>query len=286
MVAHCLTRHFVIISGAIAVIASCSHPIQSSHGVGEPALPSEGRPGPVATFQSATLRRESAAEPTQTIDPAAASCPESMVLVEGDYCPEVEQKCLQWLDPPGTMYAHFRCARYASPSVCKSARVHKRFCIDRTERAESQTAKPRNFVSFNTAKDLCREADARVCLESEWQFACEGEEMRPYPYGFERDPAACNTDISSHLKERGRLRDHRAAPGSHERCKSPFGVMDLAGNMEEWVAADGHKQGFAQIMKGSWWIPSRHACRQFQIGHGPEYGGAETGTRCCKDVGK
>jgi formylglycine-generating enzyme required for sulfatase activity len=213
-----------------------------------------------------------------------------MVLVEGEYCPEVEQTCLSWMDPPGTKYAQFRCARYAQPSRCKGPRQHKRFCIDKTERTDP-TAKdpagaplPRNFVSFDDAKRLCAKADARVCVESEWQFACEGEEMRPYPYGFERDPSACNTDRFENLMSHGRLRDHRVAAGSRERCASPFGVMDMAGNMEEWVAADGHKFGWRQVMKGSYWIPSRHACRQFQVGHGPEYGGTETGTRCCRDA--
>ncbi len=211
-----------------------------------------------------------------------APCPEGMVLVEGEYCPDVEQKCLKWMDPPGTKYAEFRCARYEKPSICKGERVHKRFCIDRTERRAPGSDLPRNFVSFDAAKELCASAGARVCRESEWQFACEGEEMRPYPYGWERDPTACNTDRTEGLKTHGRLTDYRSRAGSHPRCASPFGVLDLAGNMEEWVAADGAKFGWKQVMKGSWWIPSRHACRQFQVGHGPEYGGAESGTRCCK----
>src|SRR4051812_3584304 len=37
------------------------------------------------------------------------ACPEGMILVEGEYCPDVEQHCLKWMDPPGDRYAHFRC---------------------------------------------------------------------------------------------------------------------------------------------------------------------------------
>jgi formylglycine-generating enzyme len=212
-------------------------------------------------------------------------CPAGMLLVEGDYCPEVEQTCLEWMDPPGTKYAQFRCKRYKQPSVCKGERVHMRYCIDQTERTEQGTKTPKNFVSFHEATSLCASDGARVCKESEWQFACEGEAMLPYPYGFDRDETACNTDRFKDLKKNGRLVDHRAEAGSHERCTSPFGVQDLAGNMEEWVAADGgSKFGWKQVLKGSWWIPSRHACRQFQIGHTAVYGGAEVGTRCCKDL--
>jgi len=212
-------------------------------------------------------------------------CPPGMVLVEGDYCPEVEQRCLEWMDPPGSRYHHFRCKRYAK-SVCKSKqRVHMRFCIDVTERVEEGSDKPRNHMSWTSSKKLCESEGARLCRESEWVFACEGEEMRPYPYGWERDSTACNVDISKNLGRPGRLVDHRAPVGSHERCASPFGVMDMAGNLEEWVQADGRgKHGWKEVLKGSWWIPSRHACRQYQIGHDAVYSGAETGTRCCKDA--
>ena len=216
------------------------------------------------------------------------ACPAGMVLVEGEYCPDVEQKCLEWMDPPGSRYHHFRCARYAK-SVCKSKeRVHMRYCIDATERAEPETNKPRHFMSWTSSKKLCEAEGGRLCRESEWQFACEGEEMRPYPYGYERNSAACNVDISQNIGKPGRLVDHRSVVGSHDECASPFGVQDMAGNVEEWVQADGrgmgNKMGWKEVLKGSWWIPSRHACRQFQVGHNDVYSGAETGTRCCKDA--
>ena len=68
--------------------------------------------------------------------PPPAACPSGMVLVEGDYCPDVEQRCLEWMDHGGP-YQYFRCKRYAQPAVCKSkGRQHERFCIDETERTE------------------------------------------------------------------------------------------------------------------------------------------------------
>lgn len=216
------------------------------------------------------------------------ACPTGMVLVEGEYCPDVEQTCLEWMDPPSSRYAHFRCKRYAKPSVCKVAKVHRRYCIDATERKEEDTNLPRHFMSWTSSKALCESEGARLCRESEWIFACEGEEMRPYPYGWERDTKACNTDITEGIGKVGRLNDLRAEVGSHAKCASPFGVQDLAGNVEEWTQADGpgqgSKMGWKEVLKGSWWIPSRHACRQFQVGHNDVYNGGETGTRCCRDA--
>jgi len=212
------------------------------------------------------------------------ACPDGMVLVEGEYCPEVEQKCLRWLDPPGDRYAFFRCAEYAKPAVCKSARVHERFCIDEKERVEPGTDIPMNGKSWTAARDVCREGGARLCMTSEWQFACEGEEMRPYPYGWERDGAVCNVDIGHGLGRVGRLVDHRTPASAHPQCVSPFGVHDMAGNVDEWATVDGAPRGRREVMKGSWWLPGRHACRSFQGGHGPFYGGTESGVRCCKDA--
>ncbi|MBX3187892.1 MAG: SUMF1/EgtB/PvdO family nonheme iron enzyme [Labilithrix sp.] len=218
------------------------------------------------------------------------ACPAGMALVEGEYCPEVEHTCLEWMDPPTSRYANFRCKRYAKTAKCNAPRVHKRFCIDVTERVEAETKLPRHFMSWTSSKKLCESEGARLCRESEWQFACEGEEMRPYPYGWERDSAACNVDISENIGRVGRLVDHRAPVASKASCASPFGVQDMAGNVEEWAQADGpgagSKMGWKEVLKGSWWIPSRHACRQFQVGHDDVYNGAETGTRCCKDAVK
>lgn len=240
-----------------------------------------------ATVQIAHVTPEPAAPTPKEArqSPSAASCPEGMVLVDGEYCPDVEQKCLEWMDPPESRYHEFRCARYEKPAKCKGSRVHVRYCIDATERKEEDSDLPRHHMSWNKSKALCESQGARLCREREWVFACEGEEMRPYPYGWERDSEACNADISHDIGRPGRLVDHRAAVGSHAKCASPFGVQDLSGNVEEWVQADGHdKMGWKEVLKGSWWIPSRHACRQFQVGHNAVYSGAETGTRCCKDA--
>ena len=228
--------------------------------------------------------RVAASPATGAVDASAAECPAGMVLVEGEYCPFVEQRCLKWMEPPTDPYAHFRCAKYANPAVCHARRVHKRFCIDAAERVEPGSDLPRNHMSWTESKGLCESEGARLCMTSEWQFACEGEEMRPYSYGWERDRDACNVDITSGLGHVGRLVDHRTPASAHPRCVSPFGVHDMAGNVDEWATVDGEARGKREVMKGSWWLPGRHACRAQQGGHGPFYGGTESGTRCCKDA--
>lgn len=221
-------------------------------------------------------------QPVVELEEAPSGCGPNMVLVEGNYCPKIQLNCKRYLDPKGR-YEQFRCAEYG-PSECLSQeRTHLRFCIDRTEFTEPGETLPANHRSFTHGEKACAAQGKRMCRESEWNFACEGEELRPYPYGFSRDTSACNVDRPDVVSPQGKLRDLRAPGGSFARCKSPFGVMDMAGNLEEFVAMD--VQGPAQpAMKGAYWQPSRNYCRAAQTAHDRYYNGTETGFRCCSDA--
>jgi len=205
------------------------------------------------------------------------------VLASGEYCPEPIQVCKRWLDPPGP-YQDYRCAEYA-PSKCKGARVHESFCIDKEEYVApgDTSGLPLAHQSWSSAGEVCASQGRRLCLESEWQFACEGEEMRPYPYGWDRDSKICNADIDHGLGHVGGLVDHRAPASAHPQCKSAFGLYDMAGNVDEWTTIEGLPRGAREVMHGSWWMPGRNVCRAYQGGHGAYYEGTESGSRCCAD---
>jgi len=231
--------------------------------------------------QIATIAEGVAAQLAGAVDLDA--CPSGMVRVSGSYCPDVEQKCLRWLDPPGK-YHEFRCAEYAKDPVCRAAKRPLHFCIDRDEQrlGGARDPRPTNNVSYTEASQACAARGARLCTQSEWQFSCEGEEMRPYPYGFVRDSSACNIDHFELGKPGQGLHDLRTGPGANPKCASPFGVLDLAGNLEEWVTRDPGSGGNATLLKGSWWMPGRSTCRATNAGHNAVYHGKETGFRCCK----
>ena len=60
--------------------------------------------------------------------------------------------------------------------------------------ASSRMTKPVVAVTWNEARDSCKKAGKRLCLDHEWTLACEGQERLPYPFGYTRDPEACNFD--------------------------------------------------------------------------------------------
>lgn len=227
--------------------------------------------------------------PTATPKKAAehstgGSCPEHMILVEGDYCPDVRHDCKHWLEEKGK-YAYYRCEEYTKATCLSKEKEHKRFCMDRDEWVPHGEKLPANTKSWTDAQRTCESEGKRVCLESEWNFACEGEEMRPYPYGWKRDPDACNADLTDIYRSDGKLRDLRVSADDKPRCVSPFGVHNLTGNLEEWTTIDASARiNYPRpAMKGAYWQPSRNHCRAAQTAHDRYYKGTETGFRCCSD---
>ena len=244
-------------------------------------LPLQCRDKQASPSEPPPLDGRDAARSATAAPARARACAPDMVLVDGDYCPVVEQRCLAYLQD-GPPYTHFRCERYDEQPVCRSARIRLRFCIDRFEYVAPGETLPMNEASLADAERLCAAAGKRPCLESEWNFACEGERMQPYPYGFERDASACHIDRTDLFEGSGKLADLRAAPGDFPDCASPFGVLDLSGNLEESVT-DEATGGVA--LKGAYWQPGQNHCRARQTAHDRYYAGIETGFRCCANAG-
>lgn len=266
MVLHPIKTTFVILAViGVGMSPPALHPpsVSRSNSAGGGATSS---PEPVAT----------SAEPVNA-STEGAPCPASMVHVEGDYCPEVEQVCKHYLDPPP--YQTLRCAEYETPVKCLKPREHVSFCIDREEHTEVGSELPTIDISFVEAKAACANEGKALCNEDQWQFACEGEEMRPYPYGFARDSTACNFDQTNLGSPNRGLRDLRAPNSAYPRCLSPFGVHNMTGNVDEWVEGTGVRKS---TLHGGWWLPGRNRCRATTYEHGPEYFGKQVGFRCCK----
>jgi hypothetical protein len=241
-------------------------------------LTSEAHPSPAAARVEPMIVSPDVA--TTSTTPTA--CPGEMVLVEGEYCTEVEQTCIDWMEQP-TAGGVGRCRKFA-PSVCKGERVHKRFCIDRDEYTAPNETLPENYTTYISATDTCEKEGKRLCKESEWNFACEGEEMLPYPIGYERDANKCNYDQSPLLDTWGEPRDLRRPSAELTECVSPFGVRNMTGNVDEWTDRDVTWGEYSNAMKGGWWMAARNRCRPATTAHWDHYSDFQTGFRCCSDA--
>jgi formylglycine-generating enzyme required for sulfatase activity len=159
------------------------------------------------------------------------------------------------------------------------------------------------LTSWLQARSLCEKEGKRLCTEDEFNFACEGPEMLPQVNGFDRDPKVCNIDkpyrqpdhtrqLETYEKclktdwckaELERL-DQRHAIGSVNTCVSWAGVVDMNGNVNEWVELPGKEPPNRSGLKGGWWGPVRNRCRPTVTFHKEFDYGYEAGFRCCKDA--
>lgn len=324
MSARSALRHVVTASClglfASALAAACGTP-------GAP--PDSGAPDAAAQALAVALELDGAtdsdAEADADADAAPAlrgtseGCPDGMLLVNGDYCPDVLQKCVEHHDEfardearkkekrdkgesvePSTVSE--RCMKYEEPSTCLSKeRRPMRFCMDRYEYPNEKGELPALLIAWTDAKKVCEGLGKRLCTENEFNFACEGVEMLPYTYGYARDPQACNIDKPYRKREHKLYKyekcmkkpackaelaklDQRLPAGSLSRCVSPFGVYDLNGNINEWVVRPKEKYPDRSGLKGGWWGPVRGRCRPTVGFHKEEDYGYEEGFRCCKDA--
>jgi formylglycine-generating enzyme required for sulfatase activity len=154
-------------------------------------------------------------------------------------------------------------------------------------------------VNWDEARNECAGAGKRLCYDQEWTLACEGKERLPYPYGYVRNPEACNidrpyiapdndryADPKTREEEVARL-DQRDPSGAREGCVSPYGVHDMTGNVDEWVVNEKGKvddKPYRSGLKGGYWGPVRDRCRPITTDHNPWHTGYQIGFRCCSDT--
>jgi eukaryotic-like serine/threonine-protein kinase len=224
---------------AIVLLPGCA--ARSTQTPARPSLPAAALP------QAAVITLEPTPVPTSTFTPPLDPTPGSNYLRPADG--------MQMMDVPAGEF------NMGSLSISDARPIHKvfldEFWIDRTEVTNAMYAKcvfagmckppilssssfrdsyygnsefanyPVIYVSWVDAGAYCAWAGGRLPGEAEWEKAARGTDERIYPWG--DTPPSCEFANSQACK------NDTLEVGSHPDGASPYGALDMAGNVWEFV---------------------------------------------------
>lgn len=183
---------------------------------------------PIATFTPDTIRISSNDGMTQIHIPAGTFIMGGMdVFRKNDEQPAHEATLdAYWMDQVEVTNGMYGLC--AQAGICRMPREI------RSDNREEYFGNPefRDYpvvnVAWYDANAYCQWAGRRLPTEAEWERAARGGDKRNYPWGDE-PPNEYNSNSLNVVGDTTRV-------GSYAEGASPFGMLDMAGNVWEWVA--------------------------------------------------
>lgn len=214
-----------------------------------------------------------------------------------------------WVDAFRIGRAEVTNAQYLRFVAATGARAPRYW--DGREHPPGLAAEPVVGIGWQDACAYCSWVGMRLPTEAEWEYVCRGSDGRAFPWGDAWDPAIglavvlSSNDPDAVWPLVATPGPPGPAPAGTRNGRSPFGVLDLSGNVSEWVA-DGYvgdrstlparnpvgvsSSGQMSIRGGSWLalhagpgIVAAARCASRNASH--SYDDPRVGFRCATRVG-
>jgi formylglycine-generating enzyme required for sulfatase activity len=162
---------------------------------------------------------------------------------------------------------------------------------------------PVNCVTYEQATNVCAFENKRLPTEAEWALAARGPDSLKFPWGDEAP--SCDLAVMNQKRD-GKMgpgcgAGTTQAVGTRTEGQSPFGLMDVTGNLWEWTSdwysetyfaaspaynPKGPDTGTHKVLRGSSWTSRRldELALTVRFNYAPEGQGYVVGVRCAADL--
>ena len=164
---------------------------------------------------------------------------------------------------------------------CVAAHKCEPLSIDSMD-LSSEPELPVTNVTWHEARKYCAFAGGRLPSENEWEKAARGSDGREFPWGNDVDCSRANWgNFENEGPCAGKAPGKPVVVGSYPQGASPFGVLDMAGNVWEWVADKYDRDASRRVVRGgsccSYFVEPRAANRN---AWDPNHRDGDLGFRC------
>jgi len=202
-----------------------------------------------------------------------------------------------WIDKTEVTNAQYR--KCVETGACRAPTTYD--YGDPTYSDSSKADHPVVCVSWQDATTYCEWAGKRLPTEAEWEKAARGTDGRKYPWGNSFDGSKVNfCDVNCGLDWKDSGADdgyQRTAPvGSYPEGASPYGALDMAGNVWEWCQdwydedyyasspqrdPQGPSSGGSRAIRGGSWCFNEWSVRAaLRLRVAPDFLNYDLGFRC------